>query len=391
MGTELAAPVATARASRWSVLVAFAAVGATTQLLWLTFVPVTSDAATRYGVSESAIGWLANVFPLFYVVLAIPAGRLLDRWFRAALALGAGLTAAGALVRIAGDSFGVVLAGQTLVALAQPLILTAITAVAHRYLASADRAKGIALASAATFAGMIAAFVMATAVSLRHAMLIGAIVAVVDGLWLVSELRHAPADAPTPGVGALRRTWHDPLVQRVCLLVFVPFGTFTALTTWAEPLLKPAGVSTDQAGILLLLNIVAGVVGSAVLPVWASRHHREIPVMGAAIAVTVVACVVLAIVPGFGIALVVFGLFGFLLLATLPIVLEITERGAADAAGTAAGLVWLSGQLGALVLTGVLGTLLDHPAVAFLVLAAATAAAAAALARLRGHVPRAGG
>jgi hypothetical protein len=105
--------------------------------------------------------------------------------------------------------------------------------------------------------------------------------------------------------------------------------------------------------------------------------------MAAALAVTVAACVVLAMVPGFAIAVVTFAVFGFLLLATLPIVLEIVERRSADP-GTAAGLVWLSGQLGALVLTGLVGAIVHRPAPSFLLLAAATATAGAALARLRG-------
>ena len=92
--------------SRWSVIAAFALVGAATQILWLSFAGVTTVAAARYGVSETAISWLAQVFPLLYVVLAIPAGLVLDRWFRAGLAAGAVLTAAGACLRLAGDGYG---------------------------------------------------------------------------------------------------------------------------------------------------------------------------------------------------------------------------------------------------------------------------------------------
>lgn len=384
MATSARAADGAGPTSRWSALAAFAAVGATTQLLWLTFAPITSDAAKHFGVPETAIGWLANVFPLGYVVLAIPAGVVLDRWFRPALAVGAALAAAGGLVRIAADSYGAVLAGQCLVAVAQPLVLNAITGFAHRYLAPADRAKGIAAASAATFAGMIAAFALSTAVSLRHALTIDAVVGVAAALWLGWALRTPPADEPVrAGSVSVRTTWSEPLVRRLCLLVFVPFGTFTALTTWAETLLKPAGVSSDQAGVLLLVNIVCGVAGSAVLPVWAARRGAEIRVMAAAIGVTVAACLVLSLVPGFALALIVFAAFGFLLLATLPMVLEIMERRTAEP-GTAAGLVWLSGQLGALVITGGIGAIVHHAATSFVVLAVATAAAGFAVARLRG-------
>jgi predicted MFS family arabinose efflux permease len=75
----------------------YSAVAGASQLLWLTYAPVTTAAAHHYGVSVTAIGWLANVFPLLYVVLAVPAGLALDRWPRPALAIGAALYAHVAL------------------------------------------------------------------------------------------------------------------------------------------------------------------------------------------------------------------------------------------------------------------------------------------------------
>jgi hypothetical protein len=63
----------------WGVVIAYSLLAAATQMLWLTYAAITTDAAHRYGVSVGAIGWLAEIFPLLYVVLAIPAGALLDR------------------------------------------------------------------------------------------------------------------------------------------------------------------------------------------------------------------------------------------------------------------------------------------------------------------------
>ncbi|MGN6250782.1 MAG: MFS transporter [Marmoricola sp.] len=374
------------RRAAWRVVVCFALVGAVTQLLWLTYAPVTSDAARRYGVSETAIGWLANVFPLWYVVLALPAGLALDRWLRPTLLLGAVLTAAGACVRLVADDYTAGMAGQCLVGIAQPLVLTAISPVAARYLAERDRPKGIALASAGTFAGMIVAFVLATVLSLTAVLRLDAVVAVAAALLLVAALHGAPAPvavAPAGGMSAFGAAWRNPVVRRMCLLVPVPFGTFTALTTWAQPLLEPAGVSSDQAGILLLLNVTAGVIGCAVIPVWAADRHTERLAMVLGIAVTVTACAALALAPSFGLGLVCFVGVGALLLPALPIVLEISERSAADNAGAAAGLVWLAGQLGALVVTGLAGAMVDAPVAAFVVLAAVTLAAVPALPRRR--------
>ena len=66
-------------------MAAYAAVAAANQLLWLTYAPITTDVARHFDVSERAVGWFSQVFPLLYVLLAIPAGLALDRRFRAAL------------------------------------------------------------------------------------------------------------------------------------------------------------------------------------------------------------------------------------------------------------------------------------------------------------------
>ncbi len=99
MTTESLAPV---RVSRWAVLAGYSLLAACTQLLWLSFAPITTQAHQALGVSEGAVGDLAAIFPLLYVVLALPAGRWLDLRFRRALSAGALLTAGGALLRLAG-------------------------------------------------------------------------------------------------------------------------------------------------------------------------------------------------------------------------------------------------------------------------------------------------
>ena len=407
--------------ARWSVVVVFALLGATTQVLWVTYAPVTDAAATYYGASDSAIGWLANVFPLLYVLLAIPAGMVLDRWFRGGLALGAVLTALGALLRLGGASYGWALLGQLVVGVAQPLVLNAITGVASRYLPPRHRPTGIAIGSASTFAGLIVGFglgaVFASPSGIRPLLEVQALLAVVVGVAVLVVLRRPatygpaevavavevaegdsasaavadgrarpagaaiggdgatpPADrggaATTPsGFGALRIALRDPGIRRLCALVFVPFGVFVALTTFLQPLLEPAGVAESTAGLLLVANVVAGVVGCAIVPVFASRRHAEVRVMAVALAVTTLACVVLAVVPGVAVGFVAVVALGFALLPALPIVLEMTERRAGAAEGTATGLIWLTGNLGGLVLAAVVGLLVDHPVPAFLLLA----------------------
>lgn len=426
--------------NRWRLITAFALVGAATQLVWLTYAPVTTVAAAHFGVSESAVGWLANMFPLLYVVLAVPAGILLDRWFRPALIAGAVLTAIGADLRLLHDGFAVALVGQTVVAVAQPLVLNAITGIAGHYLDEKDRATGIAVGTASTFAGMAAAFVLGAIFPGEHQLgtltALGAGFATVAAVLLTLELLRAgrmsegrspavlpavsadsaaaaplttgslaaadlaPAESADPAPGSdsaqgapavpgtdafggtaasvgspltiLRATLRDRYVRRLCAAVFFPFGTFVALATYGQALLEPAGVSADAASVALLINVVAGVLGCAVVPVAVLRRGVELPAVMVGLTASALACLLVAVAPGLATGFLAFVLIGLTLLPALPIVLAMAERHTGTAEGTAAGLIWMSGNLGGLVVAGGTGLLVDLPALAFGLCGAAT-------------------
>lgn len=368
-----------AMANRWRMITAFALVGAATQLVWLTYAPVTTVAAEHFGISESAVGWLANMFPLLYVVLAVPAGILLDRWFRPALIAGAVLTAIGAGLRLLHDGFAVVFAGQTVVAVAQPLVLNAITGIAGHYLDEKDRPTGIAVGTASTFAGMAAAFVLGAALPAESQLgtlaAIGALFAGAAAIWLTVELVRAgrgPAASTQTSLSALRATLGDSYVRRLCVAVFFPFGTFVALATYGQALLEPAGVSADAASIVLLINVLAGVVGCAVVPVAVLRRGVELPAVMVGLTASALACLLVAVAPGLATGFLAFVLIGLTLLPALPIVLTMAERHTGAAEGTAAGLIWMTGNLGGLVVAGATGLLVDRPALAFGLCAATT-------------------
>ncbi|WP_063004533.1 MFS transporter [Nocardia salmonicida] len=364
---------------RWRVITAFALVGAATQLVWLTYAPVTTVAAEHFGVSESAVGWLANMFPLLYVVLAVPAGIALDRWFRPSLIAGAVLTAIGAALRLLDGGFAIVLIGQTVVAIAQPLVLNAITGIAGHYLEEKDRPTGIAVGTASTFAGMAAAFVLGAALPAESQLItltaIGTIFAALAAIALTVELLRAgtgPVASTSTSLSTLRATIGDRYVRRLCVAVFFPFGTFVALATYGQALLEPSGVSADAASIVLLVNVLAGVVGCAVIPVAVLHRGVELPAVMVGLTASAAACLLVAVAPGLATGFLAFVLIGLTLLPALPIVLSMAERHTGAAEGTAAGLIWMTGNLGGLVVAGLTGLLVDQPALAFTLCATAT-------------------
>jgi predicted MFS family arabinose efflux permease len=386
------------RRSRWAPLTGFVLVSSANQMAWLTFSPVATGAAQHYRVSTSTIGVLSEVFPLIYVLGAMPAARALDRSLRGWLAVGAVLSAAGTVVRLAGTGragFAWVLGGQVLVAAAQPFLLNAVVALARRYLGPEDRPTGIAIGSAGTFLGFVLAFVTGGVLGANHLaglLVIGAVYAGLAAAAMVLALARTPCvfgdevDARPAGLAEVRRLWADPVMRRLVYLVFVGFGVFVALVTWVQPLLQPAGVSTSTTDLLLTVMVLAGVASSAVLPPVVARHGRQLAALVVGGVATVVGCLVLAVAPGVPGAAVALVLTGLLLLPGMPVMLEVAERSSVAGAAAGAGFLWLAGQAGGIVVAGLVDAVQGTPWLAFTVLAVVILLAVPTAVRLRGRL-----
>ena len=362
------------RSHGWPLVACYAAVAGASQLLWLTYAPVTTAAAEHYGVSVAAIGWLANVFPLLYVVLAVPAGIALDRDPRRALAFGVALTALGGVMRLGGAGFGWALAGQLLVAVAQPFVLNAITGVAA-VVPARSRPTAIAVGSAGLFLGMVLALGAGAVVggdNLRALMVGEAVVAVLAAAAYLVVRRRAPEPdrVEATGVGELRRVWTDPVLRRIAVLAFLGFGVFVALITWLQALLEPRGVSEAAAGTIVTVAVAVGAVGSTVVAAVLERRAVEVTLLRTALVVAVGGCATLAATEGVAGAALGAILTVLAMLTALPWLLSLCERRAHRSVASATALLWLAGNLGGLVVAVLVGGLVDWPTAAFALLAA---------------------
>jgi predicted MFS family arabinose efflux permease len=393
------------------VVVAYAVVVAATQILWLTFAAIDTDVARDFSVSRDAVGWLANVFPLVYVVLALPAGLALDRWFRGSLLTGAGLTALGGVLRLVAPTYAWALVGQLVVAIAQPFVLNGLTKTATAYLPPDRRGAGIALGSAAQFLGAIVALVMGPALEGRHG--VQTLLVVQAGIGcgafvvLAASLRTppgesggaslgyragapadddagapldiyagAPAGAPRAGfdLGELRDAWRLPLLRMLSGLAFVGIGVFVALSTYLQPILHHDRISATEAGLMLAGMLLAGILGCGVLAPAVRRHDAERLYLTTSVLLVSAFMATLAFVhPAIGADFALIAATGFLLLGALPVMLALIERRMGDVGGVATGVLLLAGNAGGLVVAVIVGLLSGVAVAAFLVLALATA------------------
>lgn len=318
---------------RWVVLAAFMLLTAANQLAWITFAPITAEAAAFWGTSDLAIGLLSLVFMAAYVVLFLPAAWAIDTWgLRPAVGLGAVLTAVGCLVRgLFARRFAPVFIGQLVIAVGQPLVLGAITKLAGRWFPAGERATAAGLGTLAIYLGILAG-VMATPplahrFGLRGMLLCWGILAVAAAaafLALARERPRTPVGAPGEETRALvldglRSMLHRRDFLILAVVFFVGLGVFNGVTTWIEAIVRPRGFDSSQAGMAGGLMLIGGIVGAATIPLVSDAVRRRKPFIVLALAGLLPGLVGVTFARGYGLLLVSSFAFGFFLLSSGPI------------------------------------------------------------------------
>ena len=348
-------------AYRWVVLFAFVLVGAMTQILWISFAPITSAAAKFYRTSDLNIGLLSMVFMIVYILVVLPSAWVIDtRGFKTAVGIGAVLSAVFALTRgIFASNFALVLASQAGIAVGQPFVIGAITKVAARWFPPRERATASGLGTLALYLGPLTAMLLSPYLFLRVGMqrmliLYGVAMALAAVVFLVAA-RERP---PTPAGPDERTLMFDGLkamLRRRDFLIllamfFVGLGMFNGVATWIEDIVRPRGFTISQAGLLGGLMLVGGIVGAIVIPIFSDRTRRRKPFLLAALIGLIPGLLGMGFAGSLWLLLCSGFTFGFFLLSAGPIgfqyAAEITHPAPE---GTSNSLLLVMGQISGII------------------------------------------
>jgi len=315
---------------RWVVLATFMLIAAMSQVAWITFAPITSEAARFYGTSDLMIGLLSMSFMVVYIVIAIPSAWAIDTWgLRTAVGLGAALTAVFALTRgLFAGSFALVLISQVGLAFGQPFILGSITKVAARWFPAEERATASGLGTLALYIGPLAAMGLTPPLLIRFGMrsmlsIYGA-ATLVAAIAFFALFRERP---PTPAGHEDRALMLDGLKQMLrqrdflllMAIFFVGLGIFNGVSTWIETIVRPRGFTIAQAGMLGTLMLVGGILGAIVLPLLSDRLRRRRAFILVSLAGMIPGLLGMTFASSYPLLLASGFAFGFLLLASGPI------------------------------------------------------------------------
>lgn len=368
------APTWTVYRARWLMLALYSLITLVLQLQWLTFAPIAREAQAVYEVGPFAIDLLSLIFMLVFVVVGLPASWLIDRFgIRVGVGLGAVLTGAfGLLKGVGAASYATVVVAQVGLAVAQPLVINAVTKVAAQWFPIGERATAVGIATLAQFLGIIVAMVVTPELvdhtgatpDLGPMLVAYGVVSAAVSVLVLALLREHPPTPPGPERTeehlvtwrGMRRIFAQRDMRLVIALFFIGLGVFNAVSTCIDQLCGPKGLDADETGLVGGVMLIAGVVGAAILPAISDKLRKRRPFLILAMALATPAIAALTLAEAFLPLVVASAVLGvFLLGAGAPIGFQYAaEVSYPVAESLSQGVILLAGQIsGILFIVGV--------------------------------------
>nr|XP_057920307.1 solute carrier family 49 member A3 [Doryrhamphus excisus] len=363
---------------RWFVLLLLCLLNCSNATLWLTFAPVADQSAQYLNATLNQINWLSVVYMVVAIPLSFGTTWMLDTiGLRVTIILGSWLNMFGAVIRIFGSPpgenfkiyYSVVMLGQTLAAVAQPLIIFTPTKMAALWFPDGQRATANMMASMANPLGLLVANIVSpkvarTAQQIPTLMLVYSLPAcVICFLATVGMRSSAP---PTPPSAGAEHSTSEPFVRgiklllrnRAYLLLLLCFGSgtavFTCFSTLLDQILCVQGYTNDFAGLCAAIFIVSGIVGAGLLGLYVDKTKKFMEAIKVNTSLsTLVACIfaVVCLMQDQKAAVAtICALFGFFGFSTYPPFMEMSvEVSYPVGEATSSGLIFISGQIQSLI------------------------------------------
>lgn len=361
-------------AYRWLVLLAFIIVALLSQLLWLTFAPISTEVAHQFNVTEFDISLLSLVWPVVFVILAIPVGIFIDKkGFNLSIRVAAIFLAVFAVLRILATlnnsyNFTLLLIMQIGTAVCQPFIFGSITKLAVSWFPEKEQGLATGLGTIGLFLGMMLALIIIPVLyldfGLTMMLAILAILCILGAILFFLIGREGTPVSPDEGSAsfAISDLWTLSKKRDFAILeygFFVAIGGFTAILTWLEVILKSLhGISIDDAGLIGGVLIIGGIIGSIAIPALSDRLKRIKIFVLIDLAIGTITFYLIGILPSFFLLLLTSFIMGFFLMSALPLVLELSNRIAGRGMeGRASSLLWFFSQVGSILLIAVVDPL----------------------------------
>lgn len=349
---------------RWVILISMIPILAMTNVFWLTFAPVTSVAVDFYKVTPLSIAVLSMSYMIVYVIMSLPASYLVDtRGFKASVATGAIVTAVFGMLRgIFADNFTIVSISQFGIAIGQPFLVNAITKVAARWFPVNERATASGIATMAGYLGMVAALSLTPGLTdsygIGNMLMIYGYASVVCALIFLVFSKERPPLPPGPGeelVNSFSFSGIAKVIKKrnfvyLLICIFVVMGIFNAVMTWIEDMLKPRGISPNEAGIIGGILVIVGLAGAVILPSISDKIRKRRPLLFFPVIAAIPGFIGMSFSSNLTVLFISSAVMGFFVMGMGPIAFQYGAEVAYPVAeGTSFGLLMGAGQISGII------------------------------------------
>src|SRR6056297_1277527 len=348
---------------RWVVLFVFAILNIVVQMHWVTFAPITGQAASFYQVTPLQVGMLSMIFMFVYVLVSVPASYIIDNFgIRKGVGLGALLIGVFGLIKgFYAESYTMVCVAQCGLAVAQPFVLNAYTKIGARWFPIDERATAAGIAALSQYLGIIIALVatpyIAAARGMEDMLMLYGIISLAGAAIFIIFVRENPPTPPGKGpeerilvFAGLKHLFKQRDMVLLLILFFTGLGIFNAVTTWIEQILAPRGITPEQAGLIGGLMMVGGVIGAVVLPILSDKMRRRKPFIILTMAGIIPGLLGLTFATSFTGLLVSGFIFGFSIMSAGPIGFQYgAELSYPAPESTSQGMMLLVGQVSGII------------------------------------------
>ena len=285
---------------RWVILLVFMLINIVVQIQWLAHAAVARPAEVFYeGQFDPSsffnIDFLAMVYMLVFIIMSFPASYVIDTYgIRVGVSFGALLAGAAGLMKgMFADSFTAVVVAQVGLAVAQPFILNAVTAVSVRWFPLRERGMAAGFSALAQYIGIIIAMLVTPilvgsdpakpgygsgfeSMLLTYGWLTFGVAVVT--LLLLREKPPTPPSVETlqrhSFIKGVKHILKQRDMQIMLLLFFVGLGIFNAVSAMTDSIAEHAGVQ-DSDGLIGGLMLIGGILGASILPILSDKVRKR--------------------------------------------------------------------------------------------------------------------
>jgi len=321
---------------RWIVLLLFFFTNVISNMLWTMYAPVTSLAMEFYDVEEFYIILISLMFLIVYIPITFLASWLIDKYdFKVGAGIGALLMGLFGFLRyIADNNYILALIYSIGIATAQPFLLNTITKLSANWFPNKERttATGISLiaTSIGIALGMIITPILVIGFNFRSMLLMYGILALASSSLFLIFAKNNPPTPPSSNATTervfmfegLRMLFSNRNFMILAIIFFLSMGVFNMIMTYIELIVIPRGYNSIFAGILGMLLILGGIIGTVVMAVLSDILNKRKIIMVISLLIATISLLVFSFTSDEILLLTSGFFFGFGLMGAGPLALE---------------------------------------------------------------------